>query len=231
MDLNQAYTILGLEPNASLEQVKMAYSKLSKQYHPDQVKDDAFLLGIFRKINIAYSVLITHNQQKEDENLKGFTNREKDRNVNSGQTGSYWDNSAFDALISNYHQSKSKLEELNKQVVEIQRAQTKKYLSVFTIFKLIGIAFFIFVFFNPFYSKIDGVINQTSQVIPLSKWTTKHTAKLYSKPDIKSLEITLLDQNIQVDSITSTNYFFKVQVEQGQEKQIGYILKTDLVKQ
>ena len=38
-ELAEAYAVLGLEPEASLDDVKTAYQQLVQQYHPDRVAD------------------------------------------------------------------------------------------------------------------------------------------------------------------------------------------------
>lgn len=51
------YHVLGLEDSATQAQIKSAYYKLSKQYHPDRNKGSKDSQEMFSKINEAYSVL------------------------------------------------------------------------------------------------------------------------------------------------------------------------------
>ena len=51
------YEILGLKKGATQEEIKAAYRKLSKKYHPD-VNDAANASVVFRLINEAYNALI-----------------------------------------------------------------------------------------------------------------------------------------------------------------------------
>lgn len=51
------YKTLGVEKNATAEEVKKAYRKLAMKYHPDQNKGDAEAEAKFKEINEAYDVL------------------------------------------------------------------------------------------------------------------------------------------------------------------------------
>ena len=51
------YTILGLQKTASAEDVKQAYRKLSKEWHPDKHKGDKKAEEKFKEINEAYEAL------------------------------------------------------------------------------------------------------------------------------------------------------------------------------
>lgn len=51
------YSVLGVEKNASQEELKKAYRKMSKEWHPDKHKGDAKVESKFKEINEAYEVL------------------------------------------------------------------------------------------------------------------------------------------------------------------------------
>ncbi len=79
MSKRDYYEVLGLERNASAEEIKKAYRKLAKQYHPDFNKNDAEANKKFNEVKEAYDVLI--DPQKRDsydrfghqsENANGF---------------------------------------------------------------------------------------------------------------------------------------------------------------
>jgi molecular chaperone DnaJ len=50
------YDVLGVAPGASADEVKVAYKKLAKQWHPD-VNGDAAAATMFRDITTAYDTL------------------------------------------------------------------------------------------------------------------------------------------------------------------------------
>ena len=67
--MNNYYKILGLSKDASQEDIKKTYRKLSKKHHPDMGGDDE----MFKKINEAYSVLGDEKKRKEHDNpRRGF---------------------------------------------------------------------------------------------------------------------------------------------------------------
>ncbi len=58
------YEVLGLEPTASLKEIKTQYSKLVVKYHPDKVKD-GYESAIFELIQRAYDTLKSEQKRQE----------------------------------------------------------------------------------------------------------------------------------------------------------------------
>ena len=73
-----AYEILGVDKNASEEEIKKAYKYLCKQYHPDIFSGDpAFAEKMMKSINAAYEELINGtNSNEDDESFDNFSNDE-----------------------------------------------------------------------------------------------------------------------------------------------------------
>lgn len=65
------YDILGVNKNASEDDIKKAYRKLSKQYHPDKTGGDDTK---FKEINEAYSILSDKQKRNEYDNPNPFGN-------------------------------------------------------------------------------------------------------------------------------------------------------------
>ena len=57
MSKRDYYESLGLDKNASDEQIKKAYRKLAKKYHPDANPGDKTAEAKFKEISEAYAVL------------------------------------------------------------------------------------------------------------------------------------------------------------------------------
>ena len=72
MEFIDYYSVLGLQKNASADDIKKAYRKLAKQYHPDANPDDASAKKKFQQINEANEVL------SDPENRKKFDKYGKD---------------------------------------------------------------------------------------------------------------------------------------------------------
>jgi curved DNA-binding protein CbpA len=65
------YYFLGISPDASEEDIKKAYRKLSLKYHPDKNDNDDFFAGRFREIQEAYEILSdSAKRYSYDQNLE-----------------------------------------------------------------------------------------------------------------------------------------------------------------
>lgn len=81
------YEVLGLTQNATEEEIKTAYRKLSIKFHPDKNEGDKYFEEWSKKINEAYETLGNNAKRKAyDENLK--INNTQQNNSHSGSTNS-----------------------------------------------------------------------------------------------------------------------------------------------
>lgn len=83
------YDILGVDKKASADEIKSAYRKLAKKYHPDLNKDNKDAAEKFKEVNEAYEVL---GDEKKRANYDQFGNAEGQPNFGDffgGNGGSY----------------------------------------------------------------------------------------------------------------------------------------------
>jgi curved DNA-binding protein CbpA len=67
------YSVLGLEADCTFDDIKEAYRKLSKKFHPDLNQGDDYFVSRFREVNEAYEILIDPEKRRRyDKNLKAF---------------------------------------------------------------------------------------------------------------------------------------------------------------
>ena len=58
------YLILGVSPNASVKEIKAAFRRLARQYHPDLNPDDPIAAEKFKQISQAYDVLSDNGKRR-----------------------------------------------------------------------------------------------------------------------------------------------------------------------
>ncbi|MEX0912151.1 MAG: molecular chaperone DnaJ [Gemmatimonadota bacterium] len=66
------YKILGVAENASADEVKKAYRKLAKQYHPDANPSDAGAAERFKEVSEAYSVLSDSKKRQQYDQVRKY---------------------------------------------------------------------------------------------------------------------------------------------------------------
>ncbi|HEY6161685.1 MAG TPA: DnaJ domain-containing protein, partial [Bacteroidia bacterium] len=69
MDYKDYYKILGVEKNASQEEIRKAFRKLAVKYHPDKNAGDRNAENKFKEINEAYEVLGDKEKRKKYDEL------------------------------------------------------------------------------------------------------------------------------------------------------------------
>lgn len=80
------YEVLGLDKSASQDQIKRAYRKLAKKYHPDMNPGDAEAEAKFKEANEAYEVL-SDEQKKARYDQYGFAGVDPNYGAGAGGAG------------------------------------------------------------------------------------------------------------------------------------------------
>lgn len=62
--MNDPYSVLGVSPSATDDEIKKAYRRLAKQYHPDIHSDPKFAEEKMAQINAAYDQILNQRQGK-----------------------------------------------------------------------------------------------------------------------------------------------------------------------
>jgi len=83
MHLSECYKLLGVPRNATLEDIKLAYRRLARKYHPDVNQNDNTATDKFRMVQEAYEML--KNADKEDLSKELFS---KNNSANSTRSQS-----------------------------------------------------------------------------------------------------------------------------------------------
>lgn len=63
------YKLLGLQRDASLEEIKRAYRQLAKRYHPDRTQNNAQDTEIFKAVSTAFATLSNPERRAEYDRL------------------------------------------------------------------------------------------------------------------------------------------------------------------
>src|SRR5438093_9471463 len=69
VEFKDYYKILGVARNAGEEEIRKAFRKLARQYHPDVAKDKKAAEEKFKEINEAYEVLSDPEKRKRYDEL------------------------------------------------------------------------------------------------------------------------------------------------------------------
>jgi curved DNA-binding protein len=80
------YQVLGVQKNATVDEIKKAYRKLALQYHPDRNKGDKAAEERFKEINEAYAVLSDQEKRRQYDmfGAEGFRKRYSQEDIFQG---------------------------------------------------------------------------------------------------------------------------------------------------
>lgn len=103
--MNNYYSVLGVNAETPLEEIKRSYRKLALRFHPDKNPGDAEAEAKFIEINEAYDVLSNEEKRKTyDQSLHGsHQNNESKKadNVRKARQGDFSMND-FEGMFQNF---------------------------------------------------------------------------------------------------------------------------------
>ena len=86
--MDDPYKVLGVSPDASDEEIKKAYRRLAKEYHPDRNPGDPVAAKKMQQINEAYDRI--KNPEKSQQTYGGYRSY-----TNTGNSSADYENAAF----------------------------------------------------------------------------------------------------------------------------------------
>lgn len=90
MKFRDYYDILGVSKDASQDDIRKAFRKLARKYHPDVAEDKATAEDKFKEINEAYEVLGDPEKRTKYDRLGANWNQPESAPHADGADGSYW---------------------------------------------------------------------------------------------------------------------------------------------
>ena len=71
--ISDPYKVLGVSPDASDEEIKKAYRRLAKKYHPDLNPGDAVAAQKMQEINAAYEQIKNPEKAQPNQGYGGYS--------------------------------------------------------------------------------------------------------------------------------------------------------------
>ena len=187
------HEILGVTNNANEKEIKEAFYKLAKKFHPDNNQGDESALKKFQEISNAYECILNmdrknknsdnRNQEFHGQEWAQKYNSEKDPRKNSNQSYQYYDhNYTYAAEASKkaqeaYNRNKKFHEYNNSNSENINDHEKKKH-------SVLGFAFiWIFCFVSSFYYVMEARNSEYQKGLQNVYYDTKKIIKLKDSAD------------------------------------------------
>lgn len=109
MEFKDYYQILGVQPNASVKTIKVAYRKLAHKYHPD-INSDAGAEAKFKEVDEAYHVLKDEKLRAKFDEVRQYGSQSKKGfqpppNWHASHNAEFGDGAQFDGDFSEFFNS------------------------------------------------------------------------------------------------------------------------------
>ncbi len=202
------YYILGIKPNASSDEIKKAYRKLSHKFHPDKNDGDKFFEERFKEIQKAHETLINdekrrfynlNNIKEEGKNEPFYKNFEEEiksehEKIKNEKEKLKKEKEDFEKEKQNYKTANNKLKPDKEDRPNSQKSHIAKINYLFYgfigIFAIVTLLFFINIIVNKKYN--------TNKLI-LSKNKTESSDKVDIISEVKNHDVKQIEQMILVE--------------------------------
>lgn len=223
------YEILGVHKEATQDEIKKAYRKLSLKFHPDKNDGDPFLEEMFKKINEAYEVL-SDSSKREAFDFKLQQSAMHHTKANSRSYSSKKRNpqpKVNDEKLNSLYEIYSKKEkEVKLNQIALSDAKNSLKPKNITFSKLVWLALILIISYLILKVEVHKLDIKKIQNLEFLK-TQKFN--IYVKPNINSPIIDQFEKGTDFNTIDETIYFIKVEfINSSGETIQGYIQKSDL---
>jgi curved DNA-binding protein CbpA len=198
------YEILGLTSTANVQEIKVAYRKLAKIYHPDKNPDNKQSEEKFKLIKEAYEVLSDPFKKRKHDATLEYHLKLKTNTVTTKKRKNYSGISEEELKRRQYYQqnySKQNHNYKKQNATEEKKKYNETRAILFSIPIAIALLFFIVNIYNRSYrsNQNKNSISNTQTINTKTELTTKNTSKALftsgAEPYSEYLEKPLIDKN------------------------------------
>ncbi len=112
-DKRDYYEVLGVDKNASADEIKRAYRQLAKKYHPDMNPGDAEAEAKFKEVNEAYAVL---SDEEKKQKYDQYGHAAFDPSAGGGGFGGGFEGFDFSDIFSSFFGGSTRTQTRNSPV-------------------------------------------------------------------------------------------------------------------
>ncbi len=145
MTFKNYYIILGIKNTANLTEIKLAFRKLAKQYHPDKNHGNTSAEEFFKEVQEAYAVLSDYEKRKKYDQRFAYANtyHQVKHKAHAPYTGKAYQYAQQQAQYESRYQQP---EQQKKDNVPEKKISTDPYLFIISI--VVALLLLLFIVFS-----------------------------------------------------------------------------------